>query len=175
MKLTLNPFQDVLWNRNQLKRGERATGTHKNTEVFNFFKLSKTFLNQGRQGSLYDKKSMKKIDKMIEEYRGRYDLPFDELYHKEKALVGAVVQADRALKDKEKNFKSLVDHLMIHKQEVSQIERETLLNEQGRSVLEQTQANLSSRLNKAGEAGGKLSSNVAFLNSKQQELLSLVD
>jgi len=48
MKLTLNPFKEVLWNRNQLKKGERAIGTHKNTEVFNFFKMSKTYLNQNR-------------------------------------------------------------------------------------------------------------------------------
>jgi hypothetical protein len=58
---------------------------------------------------------------MIAEYRGRYDLPFDELYHKEKALVGAVVEADRALKEKEKNFKSMIDHLMVQKHEVAQL------------------------------------------------------
>jgi len=35
-------------------------------------------------------------------------LPFDELYHKEKGLVRAVVEAHKALKTKEAKFKSLM-------------------------------------------------------------------
>lgn len=43
---------------------------------------------------------------MIEEYRGRYDLPFEELYHKEKGLIQAVVEAHKALEAKETILKN---------------------------------------------------------------------
>jgi hypothetical protein len=37
----------------------------------------------------------------IESLRDRFDLPFDELYHKEKRLVDAVIQATEALRKRE--------------------------------------------------------------------------
>lgn len=37
---------------------------------------------------------------LIQELRDKVDTPFDELYHKEKALVQAVIVADKALKEK---------------------------------------------------------------------------
>ncbi len=38
---------------------------------------------------------------LIKELQDNYDVPFDELYHREKNLVQAVIQADKALKAKE--------------------------------------------------------------------------
>jgi hypothetical protein len=35
---------------------------------------------------------------LISDLRGKTDVPFDELYHREKVLVEAVIEADKALK-----------------------------------------------------------------------------
>jgi hypothetical protein len=48
-------------------------------------------------------------------------VPFDELYHKEKGLVQAVIEADKALKNKEKTFESLLADGLITPQEASQL------------------------------------------------------
>lgn len=37
------------------------------------------------------------LKEMIEDLRNKTDLPFDELYHKEKMLVQAVIEAEKAL------------------------------------------------------------------------------
>jgi len=46
-------------------------------------------------------------------------VPFDELYHKEKGLVQAVIEADKALKSKEKTFESLLADGLITPQEAA--------------------------------------------------------
>lgn len=46
-------------------------------------------------------------------------MPFDELYHKEKGLVQAVIEADKAIKNKEKMFESLLADGLITAQEAS--------------------------------------------------------
>ena len=81
---------------------------HKRQEYVDYFSASKSILKANRKGSTYNRKAQRDIDAMVEEYRGRYDLPFDELYHKEKGLVRAVVEAHKALKTKEAKFKSLM-------------------------------------------------------------------
>ena len=44
---------------------------------------------------------MEKIQEQITSIREKFDLPFDELYHKEKKLVDAVIKATEALRRKE--------------------------------------------------------------------------
>ena len=57
-----------------------------------------TRLNQ--VGSHFKPEAQEEIDKMVNDLREKLNLPFDELYHKEKALVEAVIEADKALKRK---------------------------------------------------------------------------
>ena len=50
----------------------------------------------------------------MEDLRNKMDIPFDELYHKEKSLIEAVIEADKALKKKQASlpnplFGSLID------------------------------------------------------------------
>jgi hypothetical protein len=66
-----------------------------------------------RTGSNFMQGDQESIDEMVAEYRGKYDLPFDELYHKEKALVQAVVEAHKALKVKEKQFQDYTDKTKV--------------------------------------------------------------
>ena len=40
----------------------------------------------------------------VEELRNKFDMPFDELYHKEKKLIDQVIKAEKALKDKERTL-----------------------------------------------------------------------
>jgi len=41
------------------------------------------------------------METFVKELRSKFDMPFDELFHKEKKLVDAVVKATEALKRKE--------------------------------------------------------------------------
>jgi hypothetical protein len=56
------------------------------------------------QGYLYSEENLERIKAQISEIRDRFDLPFDELYHKEKKLVDAVIRATAALRSKEANL-----------------------------------------------------------------------
>ena len=46
----------------------------------------------------------KQIDAKVQDLRDKFDLPFDELYHKEKRLVDQVVKAEEELKKKIKSL-----------------------------------------------------------------------
>lgn len=56
---------------------------------------------------------------LIKELQDNYDVPFDELYHREKNLVQAVIEADKALKAKEQTFKNLMEHEMLTESEAN--------------------------------------------------------
>lgn len=60
----------------------------------------KTLIRLYREGSDFKKDSEQLITELIADLRGKTDVPFDELYHREKALVEAVIEADKALKKK---------------------------------------------------------------------------
>lgn len=118
VRKTLNPFKKVNWDHSHLKHADHPH-LHKYTEVHNFFKFNKTMLKMHRRGSDFSRTSRQQIDSLVEEYRNRYDLPFDELYHKEKGLVKAVVEAHKALKEKEKLIKQhAYEGQMIDKAEI---------------------------------------------------------
>lgn len=75
---------------------------------------------------------------MIKHYRSRYDIPFDELYHKEKAKVQAVIEAHQALKRKESELKNLFEMDSISHQEYDRIMRGSLLNQESVPLFEQS-------------------------------------
>lgn len=52
-------------------------------------------------GYRYTEDNLDKIKEHIADLRDKFDLPFDELYHKEKKLVDAVIKATQALRNKE--------------------------------------------------------------------------
>lgn len=55
-------------------------------------------------GYTFTDENLEAIKEQIEKYRDQFDLPFDELYHKEKKLVDAVIKATEALRAKEATF-----------------------------------------------------------------------
>lgn len=56
------------------------------------------------KGYKYTDRNLERIQEHIEEVRNSFDLPFDELYHKEKKLVDQVIKAELALKAKEETL-----------------------------------------------------------------------
>jgi hypothetical protein len=50
------------------------------------------------KGYSYFDDNLQHIQEKIESLRDKFDLPFDELYQKEKKLVDAVIKATQALK-----------------------------------------------------------------------------
>jgi hypothetical protein len=53
------------------------------------------------EGYVFTKDTLESIQAKINSLRGQFDLPFDELYQKEKKLVDAVIRATKALRKKE--------------------------------------------------------------------------
>jgi len=47
---------------------------------------------------------------MVSDIRGRFDMPFDELYHKERNIVQSVIKAEKALKAKQDKLNSPMQH-----------------------------------------------------------------
>jgi hypothetical protein len=80
-----------------------------------------------RSGSKFTHEAQKKIDTMIAQYKEDFTVPFDELYHREKGLVEAVVAADKALKVKQATFDDLISKFGLSKHEVTQLTRDSLL------------------------------------------------
>lgn len=56
------------------------------------------------KGYTYFDDNLSKIKEHIDFLRDRFDLPFDEMYHKEKKLVDAVIKATEALRKKERTL-----------------------------------------------------------------------
>ena len=44
-----------------------------------------------REGSEFQEETREVIDQMVADIRGRFDMPFDELYHKERNIVQNVI------------------------------------------------------------------------------------
>ena len=40
------------------------------------------------------------LDAIIEEHRANMDLPYDELYHRQKQVIAEVIEAEKALEEK---------------------------------------------------------------------------
>ncbi len=73
---------------------------------------------------------------MITDLRQNFNIPFDELYHKEKALVQAVIEADRALKAKESDLVEPLVHCATSKQEADRVLQNSLLNNEQSNLLQ---------------------------------------
>jgi transcriptional regulator CtsR len=73
---------------------------------------------------------------LVKDLQSNFDVPFDELYHREKNLVQAVIEADKALKAKEQTFKNLVEHELITETEANLITHDSLLNNEHQSLFE---------------------------------------
>lgn len=58
-----------------------------------------------RKGKGFLPRVKSQMDEIIAEVRDRLELPFDELYHKERNLLQAVVEAEKAIRRKEETFK----------------------------------------------------------------------
>ena len=50
-------------------------------------RLSREEAHEEREGTDFQKDVRESIDNMVSEIRGKFDMPFDELYHKERNIV----------------------------------------------------------------------------------------
>lgn len=79
----------------------------------------------------FNEETQEMIDINLKHIKSKLDVPYDELYHKEKSLIQAVIQAEKALKLKEstlphpigserlidaKNVESSTDYLNINEE-----------------------------------------------------------
>lgn len=87
MKKALNPFIDLNMNEDQYRFSEHPElELHKKIEVPDP-RLPRSVLRMMREGSDFKYESRLIVDELVQDLRNRFDIPFDELYHKEKSLV----------------------------------------------------------------------------------------
>lgn len=123
----LNPYRERSWAEEDLRHAEaKHISLRKELEMYDIYRYSKSLLRLSRMGSKFEKESEKKVKNLVSEMRGRYDIPFDELYHKEKGLVDAIIEAETALKNREATFDNLFNAKMIHAAEAAHIARGSL-------------------------------------------------
>lgn len=106
IKGALNPFEDKNFSEGQLRFADREElDDLKKVEAIDP-RLPRSVLRMMREGSDFRPESKEMLREMIQNLRNKTDIPFDELYHQEKSLVQAVVEAENALKRKEASLKS---------------------------------------------------------------------
>lgn len=132
-----NPFLRPLWNKDQLLFADESLNFPKQIELFDVYDKSMSVMRMMRSGSKFTHEAQKKIDTMIAQYKEDFTVPFDELYHREKGLVEAVVAADKALKVKQATFDDLISKFGLSKHEVTQLTRDSLLAGEHQDLFEQ--------------------------------------
>jgi hypothetical protein len=111
---------------------------------------------------------------MVDEYKDNYTVAFDELYHREKGLVEAVVAADKALKTKEATFENLMKFQNLSKHEIDQLTRSSILSDDQKDLFERGQERMEARVLKQNlqeDAAGTYE----FSISKVHKLKSMVE
>lgn len=143
----LNPFVGKpLWNDRNLKHAEHPQLDKKHTNPPDP-RLARSLMLKWYQGQEFTQESHKEVWDLINDLQGNYQVPFDELYHKEKGLVQAVIEADKALKAKEKQLESLLADGLITAQEAAQLCPDSL-NLQNKDLFQLGKQREEARLNK---------------------------
>ena len=92
---TLNSGEDVNFNNEQLAFSWNGATNHiRKPRKLPDPTLPPTINKLLFQGAPYNKVNQKAIEAKIAKLRDEMDLPYDELYHKEKNMVDAIVQAE---------------------------------------------------------------------------------
>lgn len=109
-----NPFLKPSFNADQL-----ASASTQALNDLREIRAPKTNISQSmarltHPGKPFTDEATEQIDAMIENLRGKFDLPFDELYHKEKRLVDDVIKCEQALRAKEATLPPPVPHANFH-------------------------------------------------------------
>lgn len=126
----LNPFMEPNFSDRQLQSNvDERFKDEKYPELIDPTE-HKSVLQLMREGTDFLPEHRKEIDTLITELRGAFDIPFDELYHKEKALVMAVVEAEQALKDKMATLKSALTDTQLSNQELLALTQKSIISDE---------------------------------------------
>ena len=128
MKGALNPFQDKNFSDAQIKLIDHPELEEaKKVEAIDP-RLPRSVLRMMREGSDFKPEQKEMLKEMISDLRNKSDLPFDELYHKERNLVQAVIEAEKALKLKEQSLKSPLANQLVSRGDFDQSTAGSLLS-----------------------------------------------
>jgi hypothetical protein len=87
MSQTLNPFRKTLFDKIHFRGATNpALDEYKYLEIPDP-RLQRSVLRRMRQGTDFTPQGQAIVDQLMEDIRDRMDIPFDELYHKERALI----------------------------------------------------------------------------------------
>jgi hypothetical protein len=99
---TFNPFLETNFNVNHLANAEG--------DAMNTYKIPRHAVDPNKapsvnrrnfKGFRFLEDNLEDIQEHVASLQDKFDIPFDELYHKEKFLVDRVIQASKALEAKE--------------------------------------------------------------------------
>jgi len=100
LKKALNPFQSTNFNKDQMDVGGNQELAHLREVNIPDPRVARSLGKVYGRGAPFLKNHQEDIDVMIEDLKVNSDQPFDELYHREKALIQNVINAEVALKKK---------------------------------------------------------------------------
>jgi len=98
---TLNPFEKE-YNFNRLQLRDSTTSEMSRMKFVDIANPKKAPSLQKfmHKGTNFLPRHQKEVDQIIKEAREDLDLPFDELYHRQKQVIQDVIDAEKALKEK---------------------------------------------------------------------------
>ena len=125
LKGTLNPFDEKNFSDAALETtSTRSIENEMKKEVkIPDPRVPKSLLNLYYAGNKFKKDEKVQIDQLIADLRGSMDLPFDELYHKEKLVIQNVIEAEKALELKLATLKDPIQQQEIDETKLTPSQR----------------------------------------------------
>ena len=125
LKGTLNPFDEKNFADVHLETTSTRTIENEMKKEIKIPdpRVPKSLLNLYYAGNKFKKDEKVQIDQLIEDLRASMDLPFDELYHKEKSVIQNVIEAEKALELKLASLKDPIQQQEIDETKLTPSQR----------------------------------------------------
>jgi hypothetical protein len=118
---TLNPFREKNFSAEAVEQTSAKELDHLKLIGLPDPRATKSLAATVYAGTPFNDEERVKIDNMVEGLRDSMDLPFDELYHKEKKMIQDVIDAE---KDLEARLATLIDPVETMRLDASKLDPE---------------------------------------------------
>ena len=125
LKGTLNPFREKNFDDSHLEQTSTRSIENEMKKQIQIPdpRVPKSLLDLYYAGNKFLPDEKVKIDQLIADLRGSMDLPFDELYHKEKKVIQNVIEAEKALEEKLSTLKDPIEQQLIDESKLTPSQR----------------------------------------------------
>jgi len=118
---TLNPFREKNFSQEAIEQTSNSEIDHLKKISLPDPRHTKSLAMSLYAGTPFNEEEAEKIDNMVAGLRDSIDVPFDELYHKEKKMIQDVIDAE---KDLEARLATLIDPVETMRIDASKLDPE---------------------------------------------------